>query len=797
MVGHRIEPLRSQTAPPARASGRLRWPGAAPPDAARDAGDRDGTPRDAAARRAVAGWLVLVFTMLLLALVGSWLLQVAPVTVSVAADGRALTLIVDGTAQQVQLPAPVTALRFPSPPPEQREYQIDGSDSTNNFTFDPSYFVHEAASPYYRFQAWLRDEASYSRWRQLVIRDGEGRIVVKADEPANDLAISLPQPFRFTVDLHRIETPRMLELTQRGGGTVRVEIDRNDRYVRLVALDAQGTETELAKRFFPFSWQPSLVEVAYLLLRAAAVAFALAAALTLIAAIVPAWRPRVPPFGGRLAASAAAGMILIAAGYIAIDLFSGAPHILDAVSYTFQARIFASGRLAAPAPPLGAAFPTPFFVNYQGKWFSQYPPGTSALLAVGVRLGLPWLVEPALAALAALLTFSTVRRQFGRPTAACAVLLFATSPFLLLQAGTFLSHVPAMACATIALFAVTRYLEQQKQRWIILGATGLGCAFLCREIVAVLYGLPLFVFIIVRAHRQGAVRLLHDGLLAAVCLACFLLAYLLYNTALTGAPFLLPRHLFNPSDQFGFGSGIGFYGQHTIGAGLVNTDELLTSLTIMLSGWPFYCSLALLLSPFLLRKPQPWEVLHGAIIFLFVLAYVGYFYHGIAFGPRYYFAALPSMVTLMARGLQALAFRASCLLAGWGRCGAESRARTAAVGLLVLLMACDLIYFLPRQNALYQGYSGMPGRGGPTLGSFVRQGPSGRSATLSNALVTTDNWWYYSVYLAALNCPALDCGTVFAFAPDAPTLQALWSRFPGRTWYRIEHQDGMLQAVAG
>ena len=393
--------------------------------------------------RATAAWLVLLCSAGLCLAAGSWLLDLAPVTVVIAADGPNLTVTVDGTAQQVRMPAAVTTSRFPAPPPAEREYQIDGSDSTNNFTFDPAYFAREAASPYYRFQAWLRDDGSYSRWQRLTIRDANGGIIVQEQWPPNDVAITLPQPFRLTVALRRLETPRTLELSGSQGGVVRITIDRNDRYVRISALDAAGKEQTLATRYFPLAWQPALAEVAYLLLRAAAVALVLATALALAAAAAPAWRLRATPLAARLAGPAAAIFVAVAASYGAIALFDRAPHILDAVSYDFQAKIFAAGQLSAPAPPLGAAFPTPFFVNDRGKWFSQYPPGTPALLAIGVRLGLPWLVEPVLAAVAALLTVAAARRQFGRPTAVCAALLFATSPFLLLQAGTFLSHVPA------------------------------------------------------------------------------------------------------------------------------------------------------------------------------------------------------------------------------------------------------------------------------------------------------------------------------------------------------------------
>ncbi|HEY8743813.1 MAG TPA: hypothetical protein VIU62_11975, partial [Chloroflexota bacterium] len=124
-------------------------------------------------------------------------------------------------------------------------------------------------------------------------------------------------------------------------------------------------------------------------------------------------------------------------------------------------------------------------------------------------------------------------------------------------------------------------------------------------------------------------------------------------------------------------------------------------------------------------------------------------------------------------------------------------ARIATLAVLAGLLACNLIYFLPRQVTLYRGYQGLPGAGGPAIGSFVRQETVGRVSTLRNALVTTDDWWIYNVYLAALNCPALDCPAVFAYTPDTQTLQAVQAAFPGRTWYQISESSGMLEAVPG
>ena len=67
---------------------------------------------------------------------------------------------------------------------------------------------------------------------------------------------------------------------------------------------------------------------------------------------------------------------------------------------------------------------------------------------------------------------------------------------------------------------------------------------------------------------------------------------------------MLPRILFDPSDHFGFGDGIGFHLRHTLAAGLVNTDELLTLLQFDLFGWPPLFALGLLGVPFLLGRAR-------------------------------------------------------------------------------------------------------------------------------------------------------------------------------------------------
>ena len=96
-----------------------------------------------------------------------------------------------------------------------------------------------------------------------------------------------------------------------------------------------------------------------------------------------------------------------------IDAFARNPHLIDEVAQLFQSRIFAAGRLATPAPK-----PPEFFLVAQtlitdAGWVSQYPPGQSLLLALGMLVGLEWLVNPILGGLSVLLIFYLARGLYG------------------------------------------------------------------------------------------------------------------------------------------------------------------------------------------------------------------------------------------------------------------------------------------------------------------------------------------------------------------------------------------------
>jgi len=743
----------------------------------------------------VAPAVLLVALIVVLLAIGRLLVDTLPVAVVITGDGTDLTLTVDGTTQRVSTVRPIVAVRPVAPEPFRREHAIDGTDSTNMLTIDFPYLRDVAASPYFQLQAWLREDWRYSQWKHLEVRDAAGTPTVQDAEPLDNVALPLPNPFRLTIDLQRPEIPRALDFLDTEHQVLIFEINRNDKFVRLGPnrLHDQG---DLAFWYFPREVLPAFATFADVLTRVLALALALALLAGLLALVLPApvrWQPGTRTL--YLVLPVGLTVFLCLSAYVAVAVFDRAPHILDALAYLHQARTFAAGELALPPSPVRDAFPVPFSAIFNDHWFVQYPPGTAALLAVGIVAGVPWLVQPVLGTGAIVLMVLAARRQYGPGAALVVLVLAASSPFLLLNAGAFLSHVPALFFATVALYGVTRYAERPATRWAAVVGVGLGLGLLTREVVTVLYGVTIVTAGL--AHgvlTEGRTRraVLADGAALFGALATAGIVYVAYNAALTGDPLILPRLLVDGRDRYGFGQGVGFYNEHTVAAGLVNTEQQLVSLSFMLAGWPFGVSLAVPLLPFILRRRSGWDLAHGGLVGLYVVSYAAYYYHGIAFGPRYYFEALPSLLILTARGFWALAAAVATWLASLGLYGGWWRAQQAVGIIAVALLACNALYFLPRQFDVYTGYSGIPGNR-PALDDTIVRTVAGRASSLDGALVVSTDWWVHVMYFSALNCPRLDCPTVFVYAGNDATRDGLRAAFSGRRWYEVHDRAGVLR----
>nr|BBH93743.1 hypothetical protein KTA_19420 [Thermogemmatispora argillosa] len=817
--------------------------------------------------------------------------QVAALPVEVVSQADTTTLFVGSQSVPLGHLAPLIQLRFPAQDPVLHEYQIDGSDSTNNFTLDLPYMHSLSSSWYYRFQSWMRDLEGYSRWRNLQIWSGNHVIqAISWPAPATTVRLPASSTLRLRLELQRPETPRSLILVTAAGGVVQIMLDRNDRRLSVTWLAPEhsprpGTATpqfDDRSLFFPLDVVPFGAEVADTLVRSLLWATALFLLLTLVRGAASSLRlflrqgpsatccfqifadsretaraglgqrrcwPQLFTRGSsnhtlpaRLAGrwqrltGALHPLALFALGgslgytlWIARVEYNGQPHIYDAAAYVFAAKMYAQGRLAVPLPPTPDLFPGPFMVQFDGRWFAQYPPGTALTLVPGFWLGLPYAVEPVLGTLALLGIGLIAARLYDRLTATLAVLLGTLSPFYSYLAASYLSHTVTLFYLVWGFWALLCFLQERKLWGLPLAALCFGLAYLTREQVALLYIAMLSGSILAAAWRRWHPwpgSWLQMLIASVIIFQVFLILDLLFNMALTGHPLLTPRTLFFAGDRWGFGQGIGFYGAHTLAAGLVNLDEQLTILAIDLFGWPFYLTLALLLIPFVSGRSRAvdWLLLAGTA--LIALVFVGYFYHGIYLGPRYLYETLPFLLMLSARGLitlaqgeqlaaeaieqaarrwlarrrapqpeQAVALLptvedAPAVRQPLARAKALLRACPLTALLFIGLLACNLLYYTPRQISLYHNYSGLPA--GTRLDLQAIYHPS-----VHHAIVVTNDLAIYDFVLFPLNDPLLQQGDIiYAEASEPEQFERLRQAFPGRPLYFLEiGPDGQVMYI--
>jgi 4-amino-4-deoxy-L-arabinose transferase-like glycosyltransferase len=240
---------------------------------------------------------------------------------------------------------------------------------------------------------------------------------------------------------------------------------------------------------------------------------------------VPALAPKPAPRYGRRAALliAVAGVFY---GSLAWFALQGYPFSGDEYSMVLQAEGFARGVLKAPAPPY-ADWATVDHLVMDQFVRSKYPPGTAALLSLGVRAGFPWLVTPLEGMLALVAFWFACRVVLDERRSFLALAFLAAMPLFAYQAATFLSHVPTLLFGALAMLAVAHWGRSGGDGWLVLFGLSVGCVFLIRPVDGVLLGAALLAFRSLRA-------LLIAGASASPAVALTLW----YNKLQFGSPFI-------------------------------------------------------------------------------------------------------------------------------------------------------------------------------------------------------------------------------------------------------------------
>lgn len=363
--------------------------------------------------------------------------------------------------------------------------------------------------------------------------------------------------------------------------------------------------------------------------------------------------------------------VLALTAAISLWSFDGVPH-LDGIVYLFHARYFAHGLLSLPVPPVREAFDHYLMDVSDGRWFSVNLPGWPAALVLAIRSGVPWLLNPVLAALCVLLLHRFVRLQGDRGTAHLVALLLALSPWFLSISGTYLLHTFTLALVLGAWVLLQASRDVPNLFRPFLAGALMGWLFLSRPLegvyIGVLTGLWTLTFLKDRRHWRTVV---------AYGLGCIVVGLLLfaYNAALTGSPLRLPMTayldaLWGPGrNAIGFGAerGPGNWGHvdvfdgHSPLEALINFQENLYELNFDLFGWAgasIFFALVYLLWGRWTRLAAAMAVILGVTVALYALYwYAGGFYTG----PRYWFMGLMPMLVFSALGIRTLIDRLRAL----------------------------------------------------------------------------------------------------------------------------------------
>jgi hypothetical protein len=490
---------------------------------------------------------------------------------------------------------------------------------------------------------------------------------------------------------------------------------------------------------------------------------------------------RVGPWTWRAAWALLVLLAALVPVLVATRVFPDGSPDRDDAGYLSQADALRAGDLTLSAKDHDPFF-LPFLSGVDGdRVVFKYQPVWPALIAASEAVtGTP---EVALAvtgvasvlAVAALAFEVTLRRG----AALAAGFVFATSPWFVIQSGTYLAYPAstALLCGATAL-VVRASRTGSVGLWAGAGAV-MALAVFHRPFDAVLGLAPLAVWFLVTRRRSGTVG--RDVGWIALGAAPFALLFFAYNRAVTGRFATLAFSLVGPNDRFGFGKRSsladpgqpGFY-DFTPGEAWRTLLGFGGSLLDWLPGGLLVLGLAALGFAAVRRRSLAWLVIAQGLVFP-----AGYcIWWGAAnawsyglhdlLGPLYWFPLLASASVLGGAGIDRLAT---------ARPGALRRLSPPVIaGLSVLvLVLVSLVTGSDTRAALDEARDNQA----EIVGS-LRPGPGAKTLTIAPRTFDGD------LFVPVPVPPSLDGPHLVGMDPtDGRRRFELLDRFPGRTFVEV------------
>jgi len=455
-----------------------------------------------------------------------------------------------------------------------------------------------------------------------------------------------------------------------------------------------------------------------------------------------------PQPGGidRFVLVAAAWVVVVAAG-LSIWCYQQHPHVQDEVIYLYQARYFASGMMTTLAPPVPQAFSIYMIPHESAQWYSIFSPGWPAVLAIGVMLGVPWLVNPVLGGLGILLSYLFVREISTRRQARLVVLLMCVSPWYVFMAMSYMSHTFTLVCALTGALGISWARRTGHSYWGWVAGAATGVVSLIRPLDGVALAAMLGLWAIGLGGKRIKVSAIAGLVIATVLVGAVIFPY---NKRITGdytKPPLMSYYeqYFGPkANALGFGPGRGLdwpldaFPGHSPLEAVINANLNITVTNTELFGWGTG-SLILLAIVVFARK---WETIDramlAAIAVVIGLYSLYWFSGGPDFGARYWYLAFIPLIILTARAVHRLP-----VMIVYSKLVDPSMVEPRVMAALTAVCLLSLINFFPwRTLDKYYHYLGMR----PGIAQLAEKHDLGSSLVLirGNAHPDYESAWAYN-----------------------------------------------------
>jgi hypothetical protein len=463
-------------------------------------------------------------------------------------------------------------------------------------------------------------------------------------------------------------------------------------------------------------------------------------------------------------------------------VYQAIPHVTDEIIYQYQARYLADGRLSTPAYPVPAAFSQYMIPYNDDQWYSPFPPGWPALLAVGTLLRIDWMINPILAATNVLLFYLVVKDLYNQQTARMSLLLLCISPWFLFMGMNMMSHTSMLTATLLACLGIMNARKKHPLFWALIA--GLAAGSVC--LIRLFDGLILLVLLGLWALGLGGKRLKPGAIMMFILGAGIMgISVVTYNFFITGQALVFPltkfySTYFGPKTySLGFGPDRGIqwaidpYPGYSPIEAVINGALNLFSLNIELFGWGFGSLLFILI--FLVSNKKSTE---DYLLIVFILSVIGsyalfWYSGGPDFGPRYWFITIIAWVILTARGLQTVSSKLSSKFTN----GNIYDPRLTAT--ILILCAFTMINYIPwRAIDKYYHYLGMR----PDIKVMAENNEFGKSLVFIQGNSHPD---YASAWIFNPLDPQSPA-TIYAHDLDQETRLRVLRAFPGRPVWFIE-----------